>query len=90
MNTKAKDEEPARCRWCRAVLHGRAYQFGGPAFLKLGGKEAPVNYYGGYVCSRSCDYRACLELEGSMPGHGGQTRPGTEAMRSIEANWPEQ
>jgi tRNA(Ile2) C34 agmatinyltransferase TiaS len=47
-----------------------------------------TNYYGGFVCSRSCDYNAALELERSMPGHGyAQKEVGTDAYRKIKLNW---
>ena len=84
-------EETAKCRHCGTPLRGKPYHLGGGAYLPLPkGGRAPVNYYGGYVCSRSCDYRACLALEQSMPGHGsGQRQPGREAMARINSNWPE-
>ena len=84
-------EETAACRRCNKPLRGKPYHTGGSAYLPLPkGGRAPVNYYGGYVCSRTCDYYASLELERSMPGHGpGQKTPSSEAMRCIESNWPE-
>lgn len=87
--TPAVVEEAAECCWCRTKLRGQPYHKGGIAYLPLPkGGRAPVNYYGGYVCSRSCDYRASLDLEQSMPGHGfSQQKPGREAMVRIESNW---
>ena len=84
----------AVCRGCGKLLHGSPYFKGGSAYVMnaTGGYKhrARSNYYGGWVCSRECDYRASLELEQSMPGHGySQARPGTEAMRRIESNWEE-
>lgn len=88
---ESKKEETAECRHCRAPLNGKPYHLGGVAYLPHpSGRRAPVNYYGGYVCSRRCDVRASLELEQSMPGHGfSQREPSREAMRRIESNWPE-
>lgn len=84
-------EETAECRHCRKPLRGKPYHLGGGAYLPLPkGGRAPVNYYGGYVCSRSCDVRTSLELEQSMPGHGySQKQPGREAMARINSNWPD-
>jgi hypothetical protein len=84
----------AVCRGCGRLLKGSPYFKGGRAsVMRADGSyshAAKVNYFGGWVCSRSCDYRASLELEQSMPGHGhDQKQPGREAMRQIESNWPE-
>jgi hypothetical protein len=55
------------------------------------GARAKANYYGGWVCSRRCDFRASLELEQDMPGHGySQETPGREAMSHINSSWPEE
>jgi len=86
-------DEVATCRNCGKELRGKPYYMGGRAYLPLPkGGQAPVNFYGGYVCSRQCDYRASLALEQSMPGHNGQERLGTgsEALRRVNANWPEE
>lgn len=85
----------AVCRGCGQHLGGNPYWKGGSAHVKRadGGYKhaAKANWYGGWVCSRSCDYRAALELEQSMPGHGrGQRQPGPDAMRRINDNWPDQ
>lgn len=82
----------AECRGCHRKLIGRNYCYGGRAYVPDAngrpGKEAKKNYYGGYVCSRSCDFRSSLELEQSMPGHGlHQKQLGQSAQRSLEANW---
>ena len=44
-------------------------------------------YYGGFVCSESCDRKACLELEQSMPGHRGQTSLDSSFLRKLEIKW---
>ena len=84
--------DQATCRHCGKLLLGKDYCLGGAAYIPDAdgrpGKRAPSNYYGGYVCSRDCDYQAALALERSMPGHGySQKSPGSDAMRRIESNW---
>ena len=86
--------ERATCRDCGRELDGDAYCYGGRAFVPRApgshapSKEAKINYYGGFVCSEACDYRASLSLEQSMPGHGyQQQRLGSDAQRSLERNW---
>lgn len=82
----------AVCRGCGRKLEGSPYWKGGRAAVWVNGRyshAAKANYYGGWVCSRSCDYRASLELEGSMPGHQGQRSLDGPAMARINANWPE-
>ena len=85
-------EDQATCRHCRRPLIGRDYRFGGRAGIPDAQgrylRDAPVNYYGGFVCSRSCDYRAALALEQSMPGHGyGQTSINGPALDRVNSNW---
>ena len=83
-------EETAECRGCRMKLRGKPYYMGGRAYHPVTGAECKINYYGGFVCSRECDFRSSLELEQDMPGHGsGQTRLGTYAAQSLRHNWPE-
>ena len=83
----------AECRGCHRPLFGKGYCFGGRAYLpdahgKFTYREAKKNYYGGWVCCRECDFRASLELEQSMPGHGwSQQSLGQAAQRALEANW---
>lgn len=82
----------AVCRGCGLKLEGSPYFKGGRAYVKTptGAYKhaAKVNYYGGWVCSRSCDHKASLELEQDMPGHGyHQKRLGSEAQRSLDNNW---
>lgn len=85
----ADPREKATCRWCRRELRGDAYMYGGRAYHPETGEECPHNYYGGFVCSRGCDFRASLALEQSMPGHGaGQKRLGQDSQRRLERNWP--
>lgn len=86
--------ESAVCRGCNRTLEGEPYHRGGRAFVPIETerrgprREAKVCHYGGFVCSRECDVRACLRLEQTMPGHDyRQTRVGTFAMECIERNW---
>lgn len=79
--------EQATCRGCGRLLIGDAYMYGGSAYLPEGG-QAKVCYYGGFVCSESCDRRACLELERSMPGHDRrQTRLDGNLDADIMRKW---
>lgn len=81
-------ENQAVCRGCGKHLNGSPYYKGGVA-TDARGNRVKVNYYGGWVCSRSCDYRASLELEESMPGHGNLRSISPAAMRSLNHNFPE-
>jgi hypothetical protein len=49
--------------------------------------EAKANYFGGWVCSESCDRRAYLEQESSMPGHAGQRSIDPNTSREISRKW---
>lgn len=71
------------------ILRGKPYYMGGRAYHPRTGEQAKVNSYGGFVCSRSCDYRASLELEETVPGHYGQRFLSGETLRRVNANWPE-
>ena len=87
--------EKAICRHCYRELIGRNYCYGGDAYIPnrdgSRGRRAPVNYYGGFVCSRECDFRAALALEQSMPGHGySQKTLNGPAMDRINSSWGDQ
>lgn len=84
-----QSETCAVCRSCGRALNGKPYHMGGNAYHPDTGKRCPANYYGGYVCSRQCDYNASLELEESMPGHSGQRSLSGDTLRRIDANWPD-
>ncbi len=87
---KEEDKKQAECRNCGKKLRGTAYMYGGDAYIPLedGGGRAPANFCGGYVCSYSCDYNACLALEQTMPGHSyNQKRIGSSAAQWTEDNW---
>lgn len=81
-------ETHAVCRGCGMVLNGEPHYKGKQAVHPRTGKTVPFCFYGGFVCSRTCDERACLEQERSMPGHGtSQQHIGTAARERIERNW---
>jgi hypothetical protein len=81
-------EEAAKCRHCRKQLIGKPYHLGGGALHPITKERVKVNYYGGYVCSESCDYRASMELEQSMPGHGySQKSLSCYAQSHYKQNW---
>lgn len=64
-------EETATCRGCGIVLDGKPYYMGGSAYHPRTRERVLTNFYGGYVCSQSCDRNAAMDLEASMPGSGG-------------------
>lgn len=66
-------EEKAVCRGCGMVLRGKPYGLGGPAFNPFTGKQVKMNHYGGWVCSRDCDWKAAMALERTMPSNIGYT-----------------
>jgi ribosomal protein L34E len=81
-------EEKAKCRGCGMTLDGEPYSTGGIARIPETGKRAKVNHYGGWVCSRECDFRASLTLEQSMPGHNvTQKRLSGYAEAALRRNW---
>lgn len=80
----------AVCRGCGQVLNGKPYHMGGHAYHPETGKRCPSNHYGGFVCSRQCDWKASVEQLDSMPGCMGARRPSCCAMATINRNWPEE
>lgn len=81
-------EETAECRGCGKALRGKPYHMGGDAYLPDTNERAKVNHYGGFVCSRTCDFNASLALERSMPGHGfSQKRLSCYAQEALKRNW---
>ena len=77
----------AECRGCGKVLRGTPYEYGGDAYDYETGEKAKVNHYGGYVCSESCDRKASINLESSMPGGKPFRSLSQYAKDSIRANW---
>jgi hypothetical protein len=81
-------KKQAKCRGCGKSLRGDDYMYGGRAFDPDNNEQCKINYYGGFVCSRSCDYRASLELERSMPGHSySDTGLGCFSSIHLDRNW---
>ncbi len=78
--------EVATCRGCGKQLRGEPYYKGKPAYLD-NGERAKVCFYGGFVCSEACDYRACSDLESTMPGHYGSKRLLPHTRRIINEKW---
>lgn len=76
----------AECRGCRKPL--RKSDSGGYCYDQKTGKEAIWGHYGGWACSRDCEFRASLELERSMPGHNAtQTRLSCYAAEALRKHW---
>lgn len=72
------------------MLVGKPYHLSTDLLAYVPGKPercAKINYYGGFVCSEACDYRASLEMHQDMPGCGTATKPETAAMQRIRKNW---
>lgn len=80
-------EDIAICRGCGMALDGSPYYTGKSAFHPRTKEQAKANYYGGWVCCESCDYRACLEQESSFPGAGKATFLSLGAKQRIRNNW---
>jgi hypothetical protein len=81
-------DDVATCRGCGRELRGKPDYKGGPAFVPETGERAKANFYGGFVCSRSCDFRSSLEHEKTMPGHGVTQRTlGCFAAEHHKSNW---
>ncbi len=67
MTIPTKVQEKARCRNCGRKFIGKPYRFGGGAWFHVTMEAVPVNHFGGYVCSESCDIKICMEMLSSMP-----------------------
>mgnify|MGYP000122506509 CR=1 FL=1 len=73
----------AHCRHCQKTAIGKPYHLGG-----LAPKGWRTNFYGGFVCSPECDFRASLALEQTMPGHSYKdTSLGCFAEKHYKSNW---
>lgn len=77
----------AVCRGCGLVLRGKPDWAGGHAYHPETGERCPRTFYGGYVCSRNCDFKASVEQLASMPGCHGAKYPDGGAMQKIRENW---
>lgn len=82
------NNELATCRCCGKVLKGKPYYTGHPAYHPETNDRCKVNFYGGFVCSSTCDRNASLELERTMPGHTqSQSTLSTMAHTHWQQNW---
>jgi hypothetical protein len=74
-----------KCRNCGMELNGTFHTgVTNPETKEI----CKVNYYGGYVCSESCDKQACIDLERSMPGGMPFSSLSSNAQESLKTNWP--
>lgn len=78
----------SECRGCGKKLNGDGSQMSS-VYDPITKEASRWNYYGGWVCSKTCDYNSSLELERSMPGHRGQQHLiiCSASYRSVETNW---
>ena len=83
-----ESNEYAVCRNCGTRLDGQPYHLGGEAYLS-DGKLARKNWYGGYVCSKTCDIAATLEMKSSFPGAGQARKLDSQEYHRIEKAWDE-
>lgn len=82
------EQTVATCRGCNRELSGKPYYMGGSAYDPKTRERCKVNFYGGFVCSRECDYKASRDLEQTMPGHTGRSQTlSCHAQRSLNNNW---
>lgn len=63
-------DEQAECRGCRRKLDGKPYSMGGSAYVpdtktrnRPYGVRALGHFYGGYVCSPTCNRRVFTEMK---------------------------
>lgn len=77
------EQEYPRCVNCKQGLTVYQHAVYLPEELVL----APTNYFGGYVCSESCDTRYCLDTLTDMNDLD-MTAHAVKARRQIEKNWP--
>lgn len=76
--------EEILCRCCKRVLKKTT---SGLIVHPDTGDILPTNFYGGHVCSKICDMKACITMESSMPGAGIAKRLGYFSQRQIDMNW---
>ncbi len=87
MTASTEVVEKASCRNCGREFIGKPYRFGGGAWFPKTMEAVPVNYFGGYVCSRGCDVQVCLNMLSSMPGAGRATSLDSGCETSVARNW---
>jgi len=81
--------ERAKCRGCGKQLVGEPYFKGKAAYDPETKERARINFYGGFVCSRSCDVQVCLDMSSSMPGAGHAEHLNSLEREQVEINWKE-
>lgn len=79
------ERKTTNCRNCGKVLNLGHDNY--TAFDPVTKKQCKRNFYGGAVCSQSCDYQASIEMEGSMPGAGPARRLGGSSGAHYKRNW---
>lgn len=81
------------CRYCGRTIHAQGHQDYYTAHWfdhQNKSQRAAVNHFGGYVCSRECDVRACLQMLSSMPGAGPAKSLDSYCNKSVNDNWSRQ
>lgn len=80
--------ETAMCRGCGRELDGKPFYMGGSAYVpgtktrsRPYGVQALSHFYGGYVCSASCNRRVFTE----MSGHSVWSSDDAQRMRDGDA-----
>lgn len=60
-------DDVAECRGCRRELEGSPYWKGGGAYVPSTGRKPRIramgHFYGGWVCSASCNRRVFREMQ---------------------------
>ena len=79
--------EKAGCRNCGKIFIGKPYYKGGHAYDPKTMERMPANFYGGFVCSRNCDVKVCLNMSSSMPGAGKAYFLNSLERQHVEHNW---
>lgn len=80
-------KEKAKCRGCGKELRGHPYYTGKPAYLPLPeGGRALAHYFGGWVCSASCEIRVFKEMRDANVWGSTEARLTSEAHDRHERN----
>lgn len=87
MNGPQKEAETAVCRGCGRKLIGKPFYRGGGARHPKTGERCPSNYFGGYVCSETCDRKVLFDMHSSFPGAGVCKTLPSEAEQSLIDHW---
>lgn len=79
--------EVAKCRGCGMVLKGEPYYKGGAAYHPRTGDRCKSNFFGGFVCSSSCDRSSSLRQLSSIPGAGEARHLDDPTQEHFNRNW---